>query len=655
MRSIATLVVLVVLVAGCAHPVKRRDWSSYDGPAAAAFQRESLPPPHFPDPLEPFNRGVWAVNHGLIVAVADPVGQVYRLIIPRFVRERIRDFGANLVFPRDLVANLFQAQWRGAGDVTARFLVNTTVGLAGLWDPALHWLALDPAPEDFGQVFARWGWRPSTFVVLPIAGPSSVRDGVGMAPDWVLDPATWFFPMGASVALSFNDLSDSIPAYRQFTRSSADAYDDARLLWNVARDARIDVPELDGPGDDTGATESLVAAFLGPRDPRFAGRLRTREVSLATSGRALPYSVRMQPGPAPLVFLVPGLGAHRLSSGSLALAEMAWERGCSVAIVSSALGFEFIERGASGPVPGHAPQDARDVHEALDAIDRDLADRFPGRVASRVYLGYSLGAFHGFYIAAEERGKGAGLVSFDRFLLLDPPVRLLYGMKRLDGFFDVPLAFPPAEREAEVHRILTHTAAVARKAQAGRLGTHDYTRIEATQAGGQDLTPTLALPFTNEEAEFLIGLAFRRALQAILWASQQREDLGVLLTERRPMRRGPAYQEMGDYSFEMYLHAFVLPFYRDRLGQVASAEELVAMNDLHSIAEPLRGNPKLRVFANLNDFLTSDEDVDWLTELVGPERVSFLPTGGHLGNLHQPQVQAQVMDAIADLTVPASP
>src|SRR5262249_17702709 len=124
---------------------------------------------------------------------------------------------------------------------------------------------------------------------------------------------------------------------------------------------------------------------------------------------------------------------------------------------------------------------------------------------------------------------------------------------------------------------------------------------------------------------------------------------GVLLTERRPLRRLPVYEEIGDYSFLMYLYAFVLPFYRDRLGAVASAEELIARNDLHAIAEPLRGNPKLRVFANRNDFLTSAADVAWLAELVGPERVHFFPTGGHLGNLQRAEVQAEVMATVDDL------
>ncbi|MGH2349157.1 MAG: MlaA family lipoprotein [bacterium] len=552
----------------------------------------------------------------------------------------------HLVFPRNFAAHLLQGQWREARDETARFAVNTTVGLAGFWDPATRWLEIEAAPEDFGQVFARWGWRPSTFFVLPIAGPSSIRDGLGLIPDAVLDPATYFFPAGP--ILTYNDLVDSIPDYRRFAASSFDAYDDARLLWSLAREERIDAPDATGPGDDTGATQTLEAAFLGPRDPGFALRLDTREVAMPT-GRVLPYSLRMQPGRAPLVFLVPGLGAHRLASSSLALAEMAWERGFSVAIVSSALGFEFIERGGSHPVPGHAPVDARDVHVALDAIDRDLADRYPGRVGARVFLGYSLGAFHGFYVAAEEGDPAQRLVRFDRYLLLDPPVRLLYGMERLDAFFDVPLALPEPEREAEVRRILLKAVAVAREAQAARLGAGSYSRLEATDLGASTLTPQVELPFTNDEAEFLIGLAFRRSLQALLYASQEREDLGVLLTERRRLRRLPAYLEIGDYSFEMYLHAFLLPYHRNRLGTVASAEELIAMNDLHAIAAPLRGHPKLRVFANRNDFLTSNEDIAWLTELVGPERVRFFPRGGHLGNLHRPEVQAEVMASLDDL------
>ena len=194
---------------------------------------------------------------------------------------------------------------RAAGTETARFAVNSTVGIAGLWDPALRWLDLQPAPEDFGQVFGRWGWDPSTYLVLPIFGPSTIRDGVGLIPDAYLDPATYFFPAGP--VLSFNDQVDSIPEYRRLVKSSFDPYDDAQLLWTVAReDAIHDDAPVDLAGDDTGAVQTLEAVFFGPKDPGFVGRLDTREVYVRATGKSLPYSYRIQPRPAPIVFVVPG-------------------------------------------------------------------------------------------------------------------------------------------------------------------------------------------------------------------------------------------------------------------------------------------------------------------------------------------------------------
>jgi hypothetical protein len=304
-------------------------------------------------------------------------------------------------------------------------------------------------------------------------------------------------------------------------------------------------------------------------------------------------------------------------------------------------------------VPGHAPTDARDLHVALDAVARDLEARHAGRTGARVFMGYSLGAFHGFFMAARSEDPADPLVRFDRYVLLDPPVRLVHGLERLDAFYNAPLAFPQQQQAAEVQRILRKALHVAKAALAEEDGAQAYSRLDATDLGGGSLASARALPFTNLEAEYLIGLAFRRTLQSLVFVSQSREDLGVLRTRRGALRRWAAYEEIADYSYSEYLYGFVLPYYRDRLGRVASAEELVRENDLHAIEGPLRANPRLRVFANRNDFLTSSDDVAWLTQLVGPERVAFFPTGGHLGNLHEPEVQRAIMDSLVDLT-PAS-
>ena len=641
------------LAVGCAHSIERRDWTDYDGPGAAYFHAEEIDPPSFPDPLEPANRAVSAFNHVLITCIASPLGDVYRLLIPRFVRDRGRDFAANLLWPRNLVANLLQAKWRAAGTETARFGINSTVGVGGLWDPATRWWSIEAAPEDFGQVFGAWGWQPSTFLVLPVYGPSTVRDAIGLVPDTYLDPASHYFP--ASYVLTWNELVDSIPAYELFVASSFDPYDDARIVWTLNRDEEVSDgrPPRAAKRDDTGAVQTLELAFLAPRDPDFWRRLQTGSVAIPATGRKLPYSYRLQPGRAPVVFLAPGLGTHRLGAAALALAEMAWERGFSVVLVSSALCFEFMERAASVSVPGHAPVDARDLHAALDAAARDLDARHEGRVGPRVFMGYSLGAFHGFFLAAADADPASALVRFDRYVLLDPPVRLVHGLERLDGFYNAPLAYPEPLRAAQVQRILRKALHVAKAELSKSGGMPSYSRLDAADLGGGSLEPAHALPFTNLEAEYLIGLAFRRTLQSVLWVSQTREDLGVLRTPRGELRRWAAYEEIADYSYSEYLFGFVLPYHRDRLGLVASAEDLARENDLHAIEAPLRGNPKLRVFANRNDFLTSREDIDWLTELVGSERVAFFPTGGHLGNLHQPEVQRAIMDSLADLLPPS--
>ena len=644
MRRAAALV-LVLGVAACAFPIQRRDWSSYDGPGAAYLREPQLPPPSFPDPIEPWNRIVSGVNHELIVWVADPVGRVYRLVIPRVVRDHVRTFAANLIFPRNLVANLLQARWRGAWDTTARFAINTTVGLLGFFDPAESRWGIEPAEEDMGQVFATWGWQPSTFMVLPVYGPSTVRDGVGLIPDSLLDPATYYFPAGP--ILTFNDMVDSIDSYLRFVTTSFDWYDDARILWLLNRDQEIHDFQFKNRHENTAPVQTLQAAFLAPREAGFGSHFATRRVRIAATGRELPYSVRMQPGRAPLLFLIPGTGAHRLSSSAMALAEMAWDRGFSVVVVSSALNFEFMERAASVALPGNAPVDAHDVHGALDAIASDLAQTYGSLIGPRVLMGYSLGAFHAFYIAAEERDPSNRLVGFDRYVALDSPVDLLYALRRLDAFYNAPLAFPPDQRDAETMRILRKALFVGKQA----LAQPDvpYSRVEAADLGGGTLTPGATLPFDNLQAEYLIGLAFRRTLQGVIWDSQTRFDSGVLETRRTSLRRWASYQEIADYSFSGYLYAFVLPYFRDDRHTVKSADDLIAQNDLRAISGALQGNPKLRLFANRNDFLTSDADVDWITALIGPEHVRFFPSGGHLGNLNDRSVQRDIMDSVADL------
>ena len=100
------------------------------------------------------------------------------------------------------------------------------------------------------------------------------------------------------------------------------------------------------------------------------------------------------------------------------------------------------------------------------------------------------------------------------------------------------------------------------------------------------------------------------------------------------------------------MHGFLFPYYREQATESVSVESLVQQNDLRSIEDSLRHNGKIHSFANRNDFLTTDEDLEWITSVLGPSRAKLYAEGGHLGNLHKPEVRSEVMAAIEDLLRP---
>ena len=134
------------------------------------------------DPLEPFNRGVFKFNDAVDRAVLKPAATVYMEIAPRPVRQGIGNFFGNLEDIWSFVNNSLQLKGQAAGDSLARFAVNTTIGIVGLFDVASD-LNIDKHSKDFGHTLGYWGVVPGPFLMLPILGPSTVRDGVARVVD----------------------------------------------------------------------------------------------------------------------------------------------------------------------------------------------------------------------------------------------------------------------------------------------------------------------------------------------------------------------------------------------------------------------------------------------------------------------------------------
>ena len=143
------------------------------------------------DPFEPVNSYVFEFNYRLDKYLLKPVAKVYNFFIPPDVQQSFANVFQNVRFVPRLFNNLFQAKFSGAGIEMSRFLINSTLGVGGLFDPAGIMFDLKTPPEDLGQTLGSYGVPPGPYLVVPFYGPFTLRDGFGFIADTFLDPFNW--------------------------------------------------------------------------------------------------------------------------------------------------------------------------------------------------------------------------------------------------------------------------------------------------------------------------------------------------------------------------------------------------------------------------------------------------------------------------------
>ncbi len=211
------------------------------------------------DPLEPFNRAVFSFNNFVIDYLISPIIDVYRFIVPEFLRQGVHNFVWNLKAPVIIVSELLQGDVENADIVFRRFFVNSTAGLGGLIDVASFHGLDAPLPEDMGQTFAKWGAGEGFYLVLPLLGPSTIRDVSGEVLDCcVLDPfSAWarntdeehliYYRTGLR-GLDWAD--ENIDSYQDMVNSSVDPYVTMRSAYIQFRRRLVNDGAVDTSGYD---------------------------------------------------------------------------------------------------------------------------------------------------------------------------------------------------------------------------------------------------------------------------------------------------------------------------------------------------------------------------------------------------------------------
>jgi phospholipid-binding lipoprotein MlaA len=201
----------------------------------SVFGCAALPPGAKRDPRDPFermNRSIYSFNTGFDNAIGRPVARTYRKVTPQVVRTGVSNFLDNLDYPITIVNDFLQLKLKHFGQDTARFVINSTIGLAGLLDPATA-AGLQKNDEDLGLTFGHWGSKPGPYLMIPVLGPSDVRDGVGRVGDIWLSPQHYIRNNAVSWGIWGLDVVDI--RYRLLTTEKAleGVYDRYAFLRNA--------------------------------------------------------------------------------------------------------------------------------------------------------------------------------------------------------------------------------------------------------------------------------------------------------------------------------------------------------------------------------------------------------------------------------------
>ena len=242
-RRLFVLILLTVAVTGCG-TTNRGPVEPPNITLAEVAPPDEIYPLLVNDPLEPINRTIYAFNAGFDRYVLLPVVRGYVTVTPEFVRDRVSDFFVNILEFRNFTNSVLQLKPESAGRAVLRFVINVMFGFGGLYDIASA-KGIPPEPEDFGETLGHWGAGPGPYLVIPVLGPSNVRDGTGLA----VDALAFYYALPAEVTASIAyyaamyglrpiDLRYRTP-FRYYGIGSPFEYDLVRFFYTEKR--RLDI------------------------------------------------------------------------------------------------------------------------------------------------------------------------------------------------------------------------------------------------------------------------------------------------------------------------------------------------------------------------------------------------------------------------------
>jgi hypothetical protein len=328
---------------------------------------------------------------------------------------------------------------------------------------------------------------------------------------------------------------------------------------------------------------------------------------------------------APLLFILSGIGSNPYFGVGTYLARLFYQEGSHVAILPSPMSWNFALSASGSGAPGYAPADARDLYEAMQKCLSVLRDRHNVEITRINFMGVSLGALEGAYLSVIDVTERK--IGIEKYLLVNPPLDLSYALKKVDEWDALQEKFGTDKSKD----IMAKAVAIV----------ESFSEDRRDDPAVFDRLAKKFASFTTEELQFLIAEELQTLLPELIYVSQAIRDQKVLRAGKDQVRK--RLQEAKGLTFMDYNEKIGLPLWRIQEGEIqGDLESFSKRGSLARILDRLRGNPKVHIMHNSDDFLSDRKSIEELKETLG-DQVALYPYGGHLGNLWFPENKEYVL------------
>lgn len=606
------------------------------------------------DKHENFNRKLFVFNLKLNKFVLRPINTLWGSIMPQYAMDRFQNLYNNVNFPLRVVSCMFEKDFKSSGKEFERFLINTTVGVAGLYDPATSIFNIEAHNEDIEQVLGRTKIKQGNYWVLPIF-QGNTRDLLGQLLDMPLRGSS-YIPF-ATTAFFINSSTGAQAGIKRLDESNADPYEVARQLKGLDEYSKIN--DLDrksvlaekeellntisinnsiannelknlvqnklkadinlenynpqGPLIDSMRSalfdnekyDSSIWSETSVWNRTFKKKLKFSSVNIEKSKPDYKYRYILQKNKtAPLAIIYPAFGEGVWGDKAIRQAKILYDEGYSVIIQSSAFHWEFVKSLPDGYRPGIPSQDAKMLRLTTEKIIKDIETKKKYKFEKRILVGNSFGALTTLFVASQEEKENT--LGISNYFAINPPIDTFFALKQLDKYSQDWKNNP----EDLKLRIAVTTQKIIKVSQ-----NKDYKKGNYNN---------LSLPFNNDEAELVIGYVMKQKLYDVVYTIEncKRSKVNTL------------YDEMNEMSFYDYSQKYLKDYFVANNGK--TLEQLDYDASMHCLADFLQKNKNYKIYHSLDDYFTTPEQIAWMKN-QGKDKVVIFSNGSHLGFLYRPE------------------